>query len=52
MQFFCIALQLKSDFRFTMDKTVKDILTDLNSNTKLENEKVFKRLKKKFFHLT
>ena len=51
MQFFCIVLQLKSDFRFTMDKTVKNILSDLNSDTKLENEKSIQEIKKKFFHL-
>ena len=32
-----------------MDKTVKDILTDLNSNTKLENEKSVQEIKKKNF---
>ncbi len=34
-----------------MDKTVKDILTDLNSNTKLENEKSVQEIKKKIFSL-
>ena len=48
MQFFSIALQLDFEFNIAMDKTIKDILTDLNSDIKLKNEENLLEIEKKF----